>query len=753
LQTNRCNGHGRCSVLSRRRYRCECNPDRHGRTCQYLNRCISNDQDQAQPGNAVCEAANAEGCRVLGNTFYCKCAPGHKWNPSISQCEPVPACLYSNCGLNEECVLNSESPDGYDCKCLSGYKWDEAQNHCVIDACDKACKKGQLCTVLPGEKTPFCFCRPGFKLAEGGSDGNGGPIGCLPIAEESPLVRQWNGCQQQYDSSGDCVCSKGYVRSATNPKECELEEYMKEGCHKCSKDQICSKESDGQFKCVCPKGLKGDNCDQDDYCDVESNAAQIQALCGVSDSECRLNDTNRFGCTTCNDQHELDPESGRCVFRQDMCQSLSCDATVEVCRLKYDDQNVLKASCQCALGHVRQGTDENAKCVPACSVTSCQKNDGECVFDPIINRARCTCRPGYGFESGKCVLSENAFHVRARLRLKLLPVQNEKHRQLTKLSRAQPDLDCSKAHDTRSCLAVARELSNSPIGTETPHTSTYLRLEFERTLEDVMHKLDDEWTVQSGQSIPRPKSQARILSLSPVDNGESKDTFDWNFGFTREYDADLALVVVGGELAERESQWRQTCVRKPIPDELLALESEADADTSTESQPNPEADRESIEDLSDDPEDEQADRHVGEHDRVRPEQAEASRRKRDLSELTKAKEEQQCVIMDRLSWSPRRTLVGWLDLCRLNLHNCLRYSSCQGRRGHYKCECESGFESVNQLVRAGFLQNFCLDVDECAESTHKCHKSTVCENTLGSYRCNCLENFRRKSAFECEGKS
>lgn len=460
------------------------------------------------------------------------------------------------------------------------------------------------------------------------------------------------------------------------------------------------------YHCSCPAGLDGDDCDQETYCSDSSNAKSIGQLCGFSEATCEMNN-GRYSCANCAPNYEVDVRSGRCVLRLDLCQNANCARDREVCRYQNDGTNV-NVMCDCAPGYVRSESDSGESCVPACSLKTCDKTEGECVWDALNGKAQCTCRPGYAFENEKCVLNENAVYVSGRLRLKVQPEQMDNQRRLVKLMRSHPDLNCTKTIDVGSCIRAAANLNSQLLGPDPPHQSGYLLLEFERTLEEMLQKFDEEWAVAAGQPVPSIKSQARVISLRPVHPMKSIDVAT-TLGLFAEYEAKLALVVVGAELGERERQWRQACIRQPLPAHLIVSTDNFELD-------GEEKEQESV-------------------------------------QLTQAKNEQQCVIMNRLSWLPRLTRVGWLDMCRLNMHSCDRHTTCRGRRGQYRCECNAGFRRDKEVIRNSFVQDMCLDIDECAESLHQCQKWTVCENTLGSYRCNCFENFRRLTDYQCVGKS
>ena len=731
-QTSNANTYGTCIPTSRTRFRCECDANRHGLFCQFWNYCVkASEQHAAQSGDQVCKNAATAGCKTLGNNFYCSCPVGQIWNSAGSRCESAPACTFARCGLNENCVEDQRKANGFKCRCVPGYRFDKRAKRCVKDVCKNACGFGQLCQEIPGSDKPFCYCLPGFRLKEmpapTNNDSNFQQLstGCEPIAVKSPLIRQWLLCEHGYDANGQCECAAGYHPTTINPRLCEIDDDWKDRCSNCKSNQICKRDWANEndiYSCECIDGLTGNDCDQDAYCSVEANAKETAELCGGEETGgCEFDiEGKNFTCKSCPVSYSLNSQTGRCELRQDLCQVNSCAAQGAICQLQFDPQDAqLKAVCECPPGRVRSSPEQGAQCIGACSLLDCSEMGGECVYDLVKEKSHCQCQSGYALNSNtkKCELFADALHIRGVLHVQLIDETSltrslgvlsraEKQQILLLSSRVHPRLDCSKSLDVPSCLKLTKQLNAEIIGANHPESANYFRTEVEKTLNKVLEQMDNDWALASGLPVPDLISQARVVDVRPYNHLSRKKDFNFEFGFENDYEVHLALSVTGAELHEREKQWKRNCVRIPTQS------------AETEQATNP---------------------------TVQPPSAAGTG--------TRISDPQRCIIADRLSWMPRQTLMGWLNLCRTNAHHCDRYSQCQGGRGEYQCECVDGFQSVYQILRKGIKQQLCMDIDECQSSNlNQCTKNTECENTLGSYRCNCRVNFKRQDAFTCEGK-
>ena len=84
-----------------------------------------------------------------------------------------------------------------------------------------------------------------------------------------------------------------------------------------------------------------------------------------------------------------------------------------------------------------------------------------------------------------------------------------------------------------------------------------------------------------------------------------------------------------------------------------------------------------------------------------------------------------------------------LDECELNPdHTFCPEGTCVNREGGYRCECNAGFTTSDDLP------NTCLDIDECKMDENICgryadleHGNNGCINTEGSYKCICKEGY------------
>ena len=70
-----------------------------------------------------------------------------------------------------------------------------------------------------------------------------------------------------------------------------------------------------------------------------------------------------------------------------------------------------------------------------------------------------------------------------------------------------------------------------------------------------------------------------------------------------------------------------------------------------------------------------------------------------------------------------------LNECETDIFPCGRpyYGECLNLEGTYACDCNQGFENINQL------DSQCIDIDEC--NLFDCGFDNYCINTIGSYQC------------------
>lgn len=74
-----------------------------------------------------------------------------------------------------------------------------------------------------------------------------------------------------------------------------------------------------------------------------------------------------------------------------------------------------------------------------------------------------------------------------------------------------------------------------------------------------------------------------------------------------------------------------------------------------------------------------------------------------------------------------------------DLYNCPPNSHCVNTIGHYRCDCDLGFEKADDDYT-------CRDIDECLREIHDCSPHAICANTVGSYECAC------KPGYEGDGR-
>ena len=183
----------------------------------------------------------AECISVTGGLTYCACPSGFATNQDGS-CVDVDECTGNRrpCGPGAECL---NEPGSYTCKCPPGHEGDPYNGACT--ASQQRCTKDTECSanekcVQPGE----CVCQPPFFTDT--EDGNK----C-----KSPCERYPCGLNAQCSPSDppQCMCEPGYegnpYTACVDTNECQS--------NPCGAGATCI-NTKGGFRCVCPKGLKGD---------------------------------------------------------------------------------------------------------------------------------------------------------------------------------------------------------------------------------------------------------------------------------------------------------------------------------------------------------------------------------------------------------------------------------------------------------------------------------------------------------------
>ena len=79
------------------------------------------------------------------------------------------------------------------------------------------------------------------------------------------------------------------------------------------------------------------------------------------------------------------------------------------------------------------------------------------------------------------------------------------------------------------------------------------------------------------------------------------------------------------------------------------------------------------------------------------------------------------------------------DECITGTNNCTENSSCANTIGSFTCECNTGYEEVDDA---------CVDTDECM--THNCTVNSSCINTIGSFNCECNIGYEVDSCAETD---
>ena len=99
-----------------------------------------------------------------------------------------------------------------------------------------------------------------------------------------------------------------------------------------------------------------------------------------------------------------------------------------------------------------------------------------------------------------------------------------------------------------------------------------------------------------------------------------------------------------------------------------------------------------------------------------------------------------------------------VDECGEGSHDCSQI--CVNTPGSYYCNCQRGFQLVNDTHCEGICVFVCVttcirltraDVDECEVLSPNGFCSQVCVDTEGSFHCDCMEGYQLFRSFLCTG--
>ncbi|KAI6214466.1 hypothetical protein M3Y94_00271700 [Aphelenchoides besseyi] len=236
-----CNSHGNCTLDSKGIPYCNCQDDYVGENCEKkISRCSPNSKEPLS-----CERGGR--CRQQDDLEYCECVAGS----TGTNCETsLHECRWDSCKNNAQCET---LVDGVYCSCSPGYFGERCEK--AVDPCEvrgAVCGNGKCVANAEGYDGDYtCECAPGYD-----------PLtNCLSPLDPCINNKCQSGsiCQPTGVNSYVCLCADGM-----QGEFCDTEiVYCIKGI--CLNGGTCtqylSEDNTLQFRCDCPKDVKGTNCE------------------------------------------------------------------------------------------------------------------------------------------------------------------------------------------------------------------------------------------------------------------------------------------------------------------------------------------------------------------------------------------------------------------------------------------------------------------------------------------------------------
>lgn len=690
---NGCKNGGECIPKNGREFACECPDSFAGDRCEYPNRCTGPLNDtETRTGDEYCRSfGESVKCRPVNNDFECVCLGNDYWDQM--ECKKVSTCTFRVCGLQEACWLNDTS-DVEECRCRYDHTFNKKTGRCEADPCWAAaiCDNKKDCIPVLGKPCGECECTHGY--ARGASS-------CYKAETDNPFPKQSMSCEHTFkvvNVTGLCDCFSGYELAEDGRSCIKKKDFNDKECaDKCNPNkQVCVQE-EGKAKCKCKSGFSGQNC-VNNVCELNEPKIKdiIEKFCGPRG--CRVNTRNEsnywFECKCDSKFAVLNETTGKCELA-DPCTAERVERCakgsaicVPLAKLVKQEQE-LSSECACPLG---KEPDTNGSCVDSCKAKCAAKElQNYCDFDIIPGYTNCSCNVGYVQMPGseQCMMSSDSVSLTVEMVLRSTQTLNGMDWYKV------PDntlLDvCKLLRDKRNCLMKYSEVYR------TLYYNQINRPLIDRHIKSQIRSQLRESFKQIVHQRPFDVWVLAYRNLTPIDYQQ--------FGYKTNYSVDL---LVASRFNERdEVPLMQQVSLKRIKEKCFRL---------------------------------------GDEDNVR-----------HSDDLTECVVPPHLLLYNLASIQPVRE-----DPCDLNLVECPAYSQCSrysnGRQSfRTRCSCHAGFTQRNFETQLSGVEfpSLCQDQDECTDEEFQnyCDASTTtCENTPGSYKCNCLPNYRRVSAFTCDGE-
>ncbi|KAJ6651633.1 hypothetical protein lerEdw1_020772 [Lerista edwardsae] len=383
-------GHGTC-MNTPSAFSCICSPGYTGLHCTELsNPCRD------------WKCFNGGSCQVSDSGPQCICLPGWTGRDCGTEAD---ACDSQPCHQGATCRSHRGA---FDCVCPSGYVGATCDKD--VDECGSSpCLNSGSCLNSPGSFR--CLCPEGYS----------GPKCQIPLDLCSPNPCRNRGQCVVKESAAHCLCPPGWAGSQCQQKANQdgdncTDQPGERGCpclpgEQCPRGRVCTKSSEG-YRCLCPPGTKGPNCDLD-FCSLPGTHCYYGGTC--------LAQPEGFSCIcppgyvgkqcqgvvdACFSQPCRQPGAHKCLSRTEGFQCLClpgytgvlCESVVDSCqpqpclnggRCDVNPSEPLGFTCHCPQGFEGPTCGLNA---PPCGSLYCH-NGGLCITQS--SRLRCLCLGGF----------------------------------------------------------------------------------------------------------------------------------------------------------------------------------------------------------------------------------------------------------------------------------------------------------------------------------------------------------------------
>ncbi|XP_060592999.1 uncharacterized protein LOC132747595 [Ruditapes philippinarum] len=360
----------------------------------------------------TCEQA----CTNTVGAYTCGCNVGFNVDPSdATKCKDIDECAGSTSGCQQICVnING----GFNCDCNPGYELDADRRTCkkLEDVCQGFTSKNcsDICNVV--NNAPVCSCGNGFYLATDDQT-------CIDVNEcdnaTLNLCSVKSSCVN-IDGGYTCSCAAGF-RLENDRRTCTACDEFTYGVN-CANKCDCgvgASSCDSVTGCVCKDGWTGQKCDTDkDECQANPCTGVNKACVNTPGSyECRckpgyedvngvctnINECNDANLNVCSQICTDTDGSFECSCNPGFLQDGNSCNDINECDGAHGCEQIctnLVGGYRCSCPENYKLNDDKRTCSPLNECTDSNYCSGGAICARINNVDTCTCKTGYGFDTG-----------------------------------------------------------------------------------------------------------------------------------------------------------------------------------------------------------------------------------------------------------------------------------------------------------------------------------------------------------------